>query len=210
MDPQSLTKAYEEARELIERRLAEFRSIDRRDVVRLFEELAFCVMTPQSRARGALRAVEELKSTGLLLDGGQEAVAEVLRRNGIRFHNKKAKYIVRNRELIRGHRARISDLLGDDVDAVRDALVEEVWGFGMKEASHFMRNIGYRGLAVLDRHVLRWMRALNAIDAVPSSLTHRRYVEIERRFIALSDELGLEPEALDLLLWYASTGEVLK
>jgi N-glycosylase/DNA lyase len=93
---------------------------------------------------------------------------------------------------------------------VRDALVEEVWGFGLKEASHFMRNIGYSGLAVLDRHVLRWMKVLGAIKEVPRSLTRRRYIELEQRFIRLAEELGLKPEALDLLLWYASTGEVLK
>jgi N-glycosylase/DNA lyase len=88
--------------------------------------------------------------------------------------------------------------------------VEEVWGFGLKEASHFMRNIGYSGLAVLDRHVLRWMKLLGAIKEVPRSLTRRRYVELEQRFITLAEELGLKLEALDLLLWYASTGEVLK
>ncbi len=205
-----LMRAYEEVRELIERRLAEFRSVDRRDAVRLFEELAFCVMTPQSRARAALRAVEELKSRGLLLGGGLEEVAEVLRRNGIRFHNQKAKYVVKNRELVRGDMPRLIELLGEDVHRVREVLVEEVWGFGLKEASHFMRNIGYSGLAVLDRHILRWMKALDAIEEVPGTLTRRRYLELERRFIRLSEELGLAPEALDLLLWYASTGEVLK
>jgi len=205
-----LMRAYEEVRELIERRLAEFRSIDRRDVVRLFEELTFCVMTPQSRARAALGAVEELKSKGLLLEGRPEEVADIMRRNGVRFHNQKAIYIVKNRELVRGDRARLTELLGDDVISVRDALVEEVWGFGLKEASHFMRNIGYSGLAVLDRHVLRWMKALGAIEEVPRSLTRRRYIELEQRFIRLAEELGLKPEALDLLLWYASTGEVLK
>jgi N-glycosylase/DNA lyase len=205
-----LMRAYEEVRELIERRLAEFRSIDRRDVVRLFEELTFCVMTPQSRARAALGAVEELKSKGLLLEGRPEEVADIMRRNGVRFHNQKAIYIVKNRELVRGDRARLTELLGDDVISVRDALVEEVWGFGLKEASHFMRNIGYSGLAVLDRHVLRWMKALGAIEEVPRSLTRRRYIELEQRFIQLAEELGLKPEALDLLLWYASTGEVLK
>ncbi len=205
-----LMRAYEEVRELIERRLAEFRSVDRRDAVRLFEELAFCVMTPQSRARAAVRAVEELKSRGLLLGGGPEEVAEVLRRNGIRFHNQKAKYVVKNRELVRGDKPRLIELLGEDVHRVREVLVEVVWGFGLKEASHFMRNIGYSGLAVLDRHVLRWMKALGAIEEVPGTLTRRRYLELERRFIRLSEELGLAPEALDLLLWYASTGEVLK
>ena len=178
-----LMRAYEEVRELIERRLAEFRSVDRRDAVRLFEELAFCVMTPQSRARAALRAVEELKSRGLLLGGGPEEVAEVLRRNGIRFHNQKAKYVVKNRELVRGDKPRLIELLGEDVHRVREVLVEVVWGFGLKEASHFMRNIGYSGLAVLDRHVLRWMKALGAIEEVPRTLTRRRYLELERRFI---------------------------
>ncbi|MEM0376109.1 MAG: N-glycosylase/DNA lyase [Nitrososphaerota archaeon] len=205
-----LLRAYEEVRGLIERRIAEFRSVDRRDPFRLFEELAFCVMTPQSKAKAALRAIDELKATGLLRSGRAPEVAEVMRRNGIRFHVKKARYLVLNRRLLRGEPAVLVGLLQGETGSVRDALVEEVWGFGLKEASHFMRNVGFTGIAVLDRHVLRWMEVLGAIERVPRSLTRRTYLELEQRFLALSGELGMSPEELDLLLWYASTGEVLK
>jgi N-glycosylase/DNA lyase len=54
------------------------------------------------------------------------------------------------------------------------------------------------------------MKALGAIDEVPRSLTRKRYIKLEQRFMWLAEELGLAPEVLDLLLWYASTGEVLK
>ncbi len=205
-----MLRAYEEVRGLIERRIAEFRSVDRRDPFRLFEELAFCVMTPQSKAKAALRAIDELKATGLLRSGRAPEVAEVMRRNGIRFHVKKARYLVLNRRLLRGEPAVLVGLLQGETGSVRDALVEEVWGFGLKEASHFMRNVGFTGIAVLDRHVLRWMEVLGAIERVPRSLTRRTYLELEQRFLALSGELGMSPEELDLLLWYASTGEVLK
>lgn len=205
-----MLRAYEEVRGLIERRIAEFRSVDRRDPFRLFEELAFCVMTPQSKAKAALRAIDELKASGLLLSGRASEVAEVMRRNGIRFHVRKARYLVLNRRLLRGEPAVLVALLQGETGSVRDALVERVWGFGLKEASHFMRNVGFTGIAVLDRHVLRWMLALGAIERVPRSLTRRTYLELEQRFLALSGELGMSPEELDLLLWYASTGEVLK
>ncbi|MDJ0274020.1 MAG: N-glycosylase/DNA lyase [Aigarchaeota archaeon] len=205
-----LLRAYEEVRGLIERRIAEFRSVDRSDPFRLFEELAFCVMTPQSKAKAALRAIDELKASGLLLSGRASEVAEVMRRNGIRFHVRKARYLVLNRRLLRGEPAVLVALLQGETGSVRDALVERVWGFGLKEASHFMRNVGFTGIAVLDRHVLRWMEVLGAIERVPRSLTRRTYLELEQRFLALSGELGMSPEELDLLLWYASTGEVLK
>jgi N-glycosylase/DNA lyase len=85
-----------------------------------------------------------------------------------------------------------------------------VLGFGYKEASHFLRNIGYTGLAILDRHVLRGMVRLGVLAEIPKIGSRRAYLGVEKIFIDASRVIGIEPEALDLLLWYEATGEVFK
>lgn len=164
-------------------------------------------MTPQSRARAADAALRELSQRSLLLAGPRAAVAAVLKRYGVRFPYAKAGYIVRNRALMRGGLERV---LVDDPRESREGLVRAAWGLGYKEASHFLRNIGYRGIAILDRHVLRGMVELGALDIVPRSLSKGRYLLIEERFLGLAELLGIPSEALDMVLWYEGTGEVFK
>jgi len=137
-------------------------------------------------------------------------VAGVLRRSGVRFPYKKADYIVRNRALMRDEEGGVTGVLVDDPREAREGLVRTAWGLGYKEASHFLRNIGYRGLAILDRHVLRGMVELGSLRSIPRSLTRRRYLVIEEEFLRLAGLLGIPPEALDMVLWYERTGEVFK
>ena len=39
-----------------------------------------------------------------------------------------------------------------------------VKGLGYKEASHFLRNIGVKGHAILDKHVMRCLAEIGVID----------------------------------------------
>ena len=98
-----------------------------------------------------------------------------------------------------------------DAAAAREWLVENVKGLGYKEASHFLRNIGLgENLAILDRHILKNLALLGVIKEVPTSLTKRIYLEIERKMIAFSKEANIPMGHLDLLLWYKEAGEVFK
>ncbi|MCS7095353.1 MAG: N-glycosylase/DNA lyase [Thaumarchaeota archaeon] len=207
---EGLLAVYEDLKEKIDARLAEFKFVDRGDAGRLFEELTFCVLTPQSRASSALIAVDELKATNLLLRGSSGSIAGLLRRTGVRFHNQKARYVVTNRSLLRGDPPRIIEVLTLKPSEAREALVKEAWGIGYKEASHFLRNVGVEGLAVLDRHIISWMMRAGKLDESPRSLSRRKYLDLERRFLLWAEELNVKPEALDLLLWYLQTGELLK
>ena len=84
-------------------------------------------------------------------------------------------------------------------------------GLGYKEASHFLRNIGLgEDLAILDRHILKNLVLLGVIDEVPSSLSRKTYLDIERRMTEFSKRLGINMGQLDLLLWYKEAGEVFK
>ena len=93
----------------------------------------------------------------------------------------------------------------------RKWLVENVKGYGYKEASHFLRNIGLgEDLAILDRHILKNLKRAKAIPEVPKSMSERRYLEIEDGMKAFSDYLGIPLCHLDLVLWYMETGEIFK
>ena len=178
----------------------------------LFAELAFCLLTPQSSAHRCDEAVRGLRASGLLFRGSSRQIAAHLRRR-VRFHNHKARYLVEARRLFsRGGGIDVrSSLAGLGPLEARGWLVEHVEGLGLKEATHFLRNIGRSGdLAILDRHILRNLVAQGALPRIPRSLTPRRYASVERRFQAFAAAVGIPPAELDLLFWSDATGEVFK
>lgn len=127
----------------------------------------------------------------------------------VRFRHTKARRIVENRARWTVVLRRIRTT-SDDAQ-LRDWLAEHVRGMGMKEASHFLRNIG-RGssLAILDRHILRRLAELGVIAAVPRTLTPARYREIEALMKSFASNNGIPMDHLDLLLWHRSTGDLFK
>ena len=83
-------------------------------------------------------------------------------------------------------------------------------GLGYKEASHFLRNIGFRGYAILDKHIINSLREMGVITKKLRPTTRAGYLEIEQRLARFAEELGIDMDHLDLLLWSRKTGEILK
>ncbi|MEM3091673.1 MAG: N-glycosylase, partial [Candidatus Pacearchaeota archaeon] len=99
----------------------------------------------------------------------------------------------------------------DTEEQMRIWLIENIKGFGMKEASHFLRNIGYKDIAIIDFHIINFLVKHNLIRfQKKSSLSIKKYLEIENILRELADKTGLSLGELDLYLWYAETGKVLK
>jgi len=197
----------------IQARLADFRRLgETGDDEALFAELAFCLFTPQSKARSCWAAVERLRERGLLCSGEACDVAGQL--EGVRFHNTKARNLTEVRRLFSADgRLRVRETLGrfGSGREAREWLVAEVKGLGYKEATHFLRNIGRgEGMAILDRHILRNLVALGVLDAVPASLSRRRYLEIEDAMVRAADALGIPVQELDLLMWCKETSDLFK
>ena len=197
----------------IRSRLADFRAVGRRSDRALFEELCFALLAIQSSARSSDAAVRGLAEEGLLWTAGPEDIARFLRHR-TRFHNHKAAYIVRARErFFPQGRPVLRETLDrfPDPGAAREWLVAEVDGLGLKEASHFLRNIG-RGeeLAILDRHILRNLLRHRVIGRLPKSLTPKRYRAIEARLQRFAADVGVSVGELDLLWWSRQTGEIFK
>ncbi len=212
-DLDALRREHAEKRDAIRARLAEFRRTWREGDERLFEEVAYCILAIQTKARASDAAVRGLKERGLLLDGDAPAIAEFLRPR-VRFHNHKAAYLVAARERFRpGGRWALKATLSafPSPEAAREWFVREVHGFSMKEAAHLLRNIGFSDrLAILDRHVLRNLARHGVVRSVPKSLTTRRYLEIEARWRAFADAVGIPLAELDLLFFSRGAGAILK
>ncbi|MDI6861685.1 MAG: DNA lyase, partial [Caldisericia bacterium] len=84
-------------------------------------------------------------------------------------------------------------------------------GIGLKEASHFLRNVGLGdNFAILDRHILKNLKEIGIIDKIPKNLSKKMYKEIEEKMRRFSDEIKLNMKYLDFILWYKETREVFK
>lgn len=208
-----LQQKYEERKGEIKQRLREFKEVFNGDDRRVFMELSFCLCTPQSKATAAWSAVTALNKNNFLLTGKEEQITPFL--NTVRFNESKAKHIVSARKnFSENGELKIKHMLqqfGTNQQAMREWLVENVMGFGMKEASHFLRNIGFGSeLTILDRHILKNLQEYGVIEEIPKSLTEKKYLEIEMKMKEFSKKIGIPADELDLLLWAEETGYIFK
>lgn len=209
----NLISEYRRRRSRINKRLQEFRLLHKGKDEDIFSELCFCILTANANALLCNEAVEELKKRDLLLKGNAHEIRPILR-GRVRFHNKKADFIVRARNLLRaGKCVNVKGKLNlQDILNTRDWLVENIKGFGYKEASHFLRNIGLGAdIAILDRHILKNLKKYGVIDKVPASLGSKKvYMKIENKMRNFSKRTKIPLDALDLLFWSLQTGFIFK
>lgn len=208
-----IKKIYKEIGKDIEVRLKEYRDVWENGTEEdIFAEVAFCVLTPQSKARNAWKAINILRENGLLLGGEAEEISEYL--NIVRFKNNKARYLVELRELMtRDGKVMPKKILEEkgSVFEKRKWIFDNIKGMGMKEANHVLRNLGFgQEIAILDRHILRNIAALGVIDEVPKTITEKKYYEIEEKMREYSKTSKITMDALDLVLWYKEAGEIFK
>jgi len=194
-------------------RLNEFQAVRQaRNDDRLWEEMVFCFFTGGCSAQMGLRSVEAVRP--LLKEGDQTQLAKAL--TGVhRYPNERAKYIVHSRAFLETDcDLKLGDRLASfDCDlARRDWLAREkgIKGLGYKEASHFLRNIGYTGYAILDKHVLRCLTELKIIDDPKPPNTRSRYLTVEGKLRELTDTAQIDFDEMDLVLWSMKTGTILK
>ncbi len=204
---------YTEIDKEIKARLTEFKQLFRRGTEEdIFAELVFCILTPQSKAQSCWECVEILKKKKLLLKGTPKEIAKEI--NKARFKNKKAEYIVEARKkFLSGGKLNIKSQITQFKNAqkARKWLVNNIKGIGYKEASHFLRNIGFgEEIAILDRHILRNLKELVVIKKIPLSLSEKKYYEIEKRMKEFSRNVNIPMSHLDLVFWYKETGEIFK
>lgn len=187
----------------IKRRLKEFAGNKRLSPEEKFVELCFCICTPQSQAKKVAEVIHN-DNADLLMKAPQEKLENELR-SKTRFYKNKARYIVH----ARGHMHNISNLPVSAVHA-REWLVSNIKGLGYKEASHFLRNIGYGDICIIDRHVITIMHEAGVFKKNEPPKNVKEYLLMEQKVKDFAKQLKIDVDELDLLMWSMRTGFVFK
>lgn len=192
-----------EIKNLISSRMKEFSHIKKSSINDIFRELCFCIMTANCGAEKCIEIHEKINNGFNNLS--QEQLTEKFKEFGYRFPNIRSKYIT---EAI-VFKDELETIIRSQETDIRDWLVKNIRGLGYKEASHFLRNIGYKNYAIVDFHIVDLLVKYNLIEK-PKTMTKKKYLEVEGLLIDLGSKLDLNLAELDLYLWYMETGKVLK
>ena len=173
----------------------------------LLEEMAFCLFAANSSAKMGLIACD-------LIRNSLNEELEVLRSKvykKVRFYNKRIEYFHHNREYIKQNHEDFSKLLSkfESETELRRYFKDNLKGFGMKESSHFLRNTGYKGFAIIDKHVIAVLNEVFNLKVVAPK-TVSEYEEIEAMMKRLAEKHGFDFDVLDLAMWSYKTGEIIK
>ncbi len=170
----------------------------------LFSELCFCILTANCKAKTCL----EIQSSTEI--NFQRATAEEIKRHlskhHYRFPNIRTKYIIDAQQYSNIIRKILKNHTGLKR---REWFVQNISGLGMKEASHFLRNIGYKHYAIIDTHILNLLDRADYVKK-PKIITKKNYLYIEDKLKTLAKETSLNLASLDLYLWYIQTGMIIK
>jgi len=193
---------------LVEQRISDFEKVNSSNNSKWFSELCFCILTANTSAQMGLK-FQSLVGEKNFLNMPHAELLHLLKSNGCRFHNMRAGFIVEARKF-KDIKNIILKLQKEKSEReIRNWLAENVKGIGYKEASHFMRNVGFQNVAILDKHILNLLVENNLLKEKPK-LNKKTYQEIESMLDSLAKKAKLDHARLDLYMWYMKTGKVLK
>ncbi len=212
---EDIRAAHKARKKEIRSRLDQFNHIWREGSdEQLWEELVYCIFTAGASARMGFRAIEAVRP--FLLDGEREEMTLALKSAGAhRFPVERPGYIVITRNYLRRN---CGMALRRRLESFKDAMERRDWlarekeikGIGYKESSHFLRNIGISGYAILDKHVMNCLSDLHVVESSKPPATRSRYLETEEKLRHFARDIRIDFDELDLVLWSMKTGEVLK
>ncbi len=189
---------------LVEQRMREFNELGKKGSQELYKELCFCTLTANFDAEKSI-AIQEAVGCGFL-SLSEKKLEALLRKLGYRYPNRAA-YMLESRQF-KDSLEKILKSFEDERQA-REWLAKNIKGLGFKESSHFLRNIGFKSLAIIDFHIVDLLVKHGLIER-PKTMTKKRYLEIEQALSKIAGRLGMPLAELDLYLWHLETGKVLK
>jgi N-glycosylase/DNA lyase len=191
-------------KKLVDTRIKEFKEIDRKSNNNIFKEVCFCILTANYNAEKSIKIQDEIND--YFLDPSKDFLSDKLKECGHRFPNTRADYICNS---IKHKDSLITIINSYKGEELRKWLVKNIKGFGYKEASHFLRNIGFDDYAIIDFHIIDVLVKYKLIER-PKTLTKIKYLEVENILRDIAIETNLTLAKLDLYLWYMETGKILK
>lgn len=192
----------------------------------LLYEAATCIFSSQMVFEMAVATANRLRERKLLLPAPGRRSAGVVQRQIVdalsdplpvpfgdgteqwvrpRFKNRLASLLATTITEVYGQSRTIRGFLSGAQSAkeARETLTQHVWGFGPKQASLFLRRVGYcADLAVLDVHVLDYLQLARGMSLSSSKLSRLSfYEEIEETFREIAAEFGHSVGCVDLATW---------
>lgn len=194
-----------EIKSIVDNRLREFSKIKDSDANNVFKELCFCIMTANCGAEKCIEIHEKIDAH--FLTACQSEIADLFKEYGYRFPNLRSTYIAEAQEKTEVLYQKIQEGNGDD--ELRSWIVKNIKGIGYKEASHFLRNIGFTGYAIVDFHIVDLLVKYKLVDK-PKTMSKGNYLKMEEILKQIGERAHLNMAELDLYLWYMETGKILK
>jgi len=217
---EQLKKAIEEVGKFVNQRITEFKSLKIKNLTTfdfrpflniepydadIFSEACFCILTANSSASLGIKIQKEVGIEGFHTYS-LEQLYEIISSKGHRFAMQRAERIV----LLREKEPLLLEVAKyEDGKKAREILVKEIHGYGYKEASHFLRNIGFDDVAIIDRHISRWLFEHGLVKP-RKTITKKVYIEAEEALKKIATDFGLTLAQLDLYIFYIKTKKVLK
>lgn len=191
----------------------------------IWNELCFCILSGNVLYDLAKSVIEILNKKELLnpywineTDNALSIIQLVLetpnfeprKKNGelrkYRYPKKRAKQIVAAAQILYSNNNSIKNILhasNSDID-VRNFFAEQIPGLGIKESSHFLRNIGYSdSLAIIDVHMLSFLHSYAFLEIRKGiHLTTKMYLRIENLLRNFVKYHGLNLAIFDLAVWH--------
>lgn len=165
----------------------------------IFYNLCFCLCAPQTTFDANTEVQDRIVERNYFEKPiPDEEMHEILK--PVRFYRRKTKALQKMRDGFYEIRSKMIRHIPPKQK--RDWLVENVWGMGMKAASHLLRNLGFgQNLAIVDTHVLKFLR----IENWPSS--KKAYGEVEQKLEEVVEVCGLDCMCqLDVIIWQHYSG----
>ena len=190
----------------------------------ILSEACFCILTANFKADKSILIQKELGIKGCH-KASPTKLEKILKKYKHRFVKQRVERIIKLRENVKP----LTNLLNnyiftrsnniESIRKLRSKLIKHIDGFGLKEASHFLRNIGILNVGIIDRHILRFLK--NTLNWRPKTktLTKNTYYEAENLLLSLRkyetkdkklSHILKTPGLSDLLIFFWQTGEVLK
>jgi N-glycosylase/DNA lyase len=192
----------------------------RRNERDLWRELSCCVLSSQVPYELALAAAKRIHEDGILLSPLTRGRLQVERKllkllsgpllidghtRRYRFPQIRAAQLAEGWLTIRTQFDSLTNVLEDHSDAysARAWLVREISGIGPKQASMLLRNVGVTyDLAVIDRHIIRYMLLTGLCSKEPVNLGNlRTYQDHESSLRGHAEKIGYDLGVMDWAIW---------
>lgn len=162
----------------------------------IFYNLCFAICAPQTTFKSNRKVIDILIERDFFNEKiPKKELEEIVR--PVRFI-RKAEYLLLMKEKF----VEILNIIRGSLNAFdkRMTIEKMVKGMGMKTTSHFLRNIGIEDLAIIDTHVLKFLK-----KSLPKS--KKEYLELEKEFAKEAIKRGLSIAELDAYIWkmYSNT-----